>query len=114
VVIVVVALCLGVAAQAVAAPSSDTSIMPTLVKPAYTHENAKIRSHEWAQYDNREHWHLTQASPDYPYECRGPYENVVGKTQWACFGYFENAGSDEWQVNIEPYGEQVYYALHTI
>lgn len=39
--------------------------------------------------------------------CTGPYENKVGKTQWACYGDFP-FNCFHWQVNVGPYGEQTY------
>jgi hypothetical protein len=38
--------------------------------------------------------------------CTGPYENVVGKTQYACYGSDTNGFT--WQVNVGPDGEQTY------
>jgi hypothetical protein len=38
--------------------------------------------------------------------CKGPYENVEGKTQWACYGRLEGGGNSGkyWQINVDPYG----------
>ncbi len=41
--------------------------------------------------------------------CTGPYENVKGHTQWACYGFNMNGGCQEWQINVGPYGEQTYH-----
>jgi len=41
--------------------------------------------------------------------CTGPYENVKGKTQWACYGYNKNGGCEDFQINVGPYGEQTYH-----
>jgi hypothetical protein len=39
--------------------------------------------------------------------CTGPYENVRGKTQYACYGYNQNYCL-HWQINLDPYGSVTY------
>jgi hypothetical protein len=41
--------------------------------------------------------------------CEGPYENVRGKTQWACFGHDTGGGGFHWQINVGPFGELTYH-----
>jgi len=89
-----------------AAPAYSAVRPPSGAKPAWTKEAAFGRTHEWAVHD----W---GNAAEWPYECRGPYENGHGKTQWACIGNFNN-GSEEfeyWQVNIDAYGAQTYATL---
>jgi hypothetical protein len=62
-----------------------------------------------------EEWSISWAYQDYgggAWEinyCTGPYENVRGHTQWACYGHDINGGCREWQINVGPYGEQTYH-----
>src|ERR1700733_13505320 len=39
-------------------------------------------------------------------ECAGPFENVAGHTQYACYGGFETGGhaGQYWQINLDPFG----------
>jgi hypothetical protein len=62
-----------------------------------------------------EEWSIYWASRDFGggawaiRYCTGPYENVKGKTQWACHGFDMNGGCREWQINVDPYGSQTYH-----
>jgi hypothetical protein len=45
--------------------------------------------------------------------CHGPYENVIGKTQWATYPRVRNnvsGNESDAQLNVGPYGEIVYEA----
>jgi hypothetical protein len=49
--------------------------------------------------------------------CTGPYGNgsTHYQTQWACYGTNSNAPRWEWQVNVDPYGNETYaneYAIY--
>jgi hypothetical protein len=81
---------------------SSVSTAGAVIKPGYTWANAFGRTYELAN----NHWF--GHAVEWPYECRGPYENVKGKTQWACFGEMD-AHEHGWQVNIDPYGTATYY-----
>jgi hypothetical protein len=43
--------------------------------------------------------------------CKGPYENVKGKTQYATYPkvrYNVNGSTNNGQVNVDPYGSWTY------
>ena len=100
----VVVLGIIVGTSASAAPRSSAGANPSNAKPAWTKANAFWRTREWAEYDEK--------YPSYePYECKGPYENGHGVTQWACKGDYglNKLGNTKWQVNIDAYGEQTWW-----
>ncbi len=45
--------------------------------------------------------------------CTGEFENVEGKTQWACYGKMKEGSENGkyFQVNIGPFGEDVFDRL---
>jgi hypothetical protein len=45
--------------------------------------------------------------------CVGPFENVKGKTQWACYGFLEGGpqGGKHFQINLDPFGTIVFERL---
>jgi hypothetical protein len=47
--------------------------------------------------------------------CVGEFENVKGKTQWACYGILYNGpyAYKYWQINLDPYGTDVFDRLCT-
>lgn len=100
---VVTALVVGVTAMsAYAAPGGSAPAIH--IKPDLTKAGAESRAQEWAEYD----WSASAGTT----RCTGPYENVRGHTQWACYGIFVNGPmNEEWQVNVGPYGEQTYHVL---
>jgi hypothetical protein len=93
---VMMALSLAVA-PAIAAASSPT---PQLCE--YETCGGQSSALYWATRHAVEDWGW-QATGEY---CTGPYENVKGRTQWACYG--KNEGGWKWQVNVDPYGSQTY------
>lgn len=92
---------LGAASLATAAPTAGHA------RPALTKGQAEGVTLEWVAYfEQSGEWPLSLGEPHLPYECRGPFENVKGKTQWACLGHFSTGKN--WQVNVDPYGTWVY------
>jgi hypothetical protein len=67
----------------------------------------KSGAEEWSL-----HWAKVAGwSNPYIEECTGPYENVEGKTQWACYGRGDGEARCQgtgWQANVGPYGELTY------
>ncbi|HWJ50632.1 MAG TPA: hypothetical protein VNR42_06400 [Solirubrobacteraceae bacterium] len=86
-----VALLTALVVSVAAAPSAS----------ALTYAGAQEWSRHWAEVDSG--WLSNEP------RCEGPFENVKGKTQWACYANFVNHGYLGWQVNVGPYGEQTYH-----
>lgn len=87
-------VCVGCAALIVAASAFAGA------RPALTRANAESRS----SVDAANIWggQVYKIAPS----CTGPYENVKGRTQWACYGGFETGAhaGEYWQINLDPYG----------
>ena len=58
---------------------------------------------EYGRYWSETYWGYG-STPEY---CTGPYENVRGRTQWACYGHMKYKCL-YWQVNVDPYGNLTY------
>jgi hypothetical protein len=99
------ALMLAVALTALAfsASISTAAAKPNLCK---TSCGGSAGAEEIAKSDAESLWGYKAFSDG----CTGPYENVKGKTQWACYGFLENGAEEDpgYQINLGPYGEITY------
>ncbi len=109
-------LCLlGLALAAFVALPAVTQATPLRVSPLLCkHEKCGGSAGAWEQAENdaQNKWAGREFfSPEARTErCEGPFENVKGKTQYACYGEIVgNVGINAtWQINLDPYGKITY------
>ncbi len=84
----------------------STASVFAAARPALTRADAENKS----STDALNKWKATLTFEE---GCTGPFENVKGKTQWACYGSLSGGPQNGkfWQINLDPFGTITFERL---